>query len=191
MVEVGQRAAFLSVVMLVRPILKFVRLPKKQCPIAFANHVPMIRQPSASLRPAGALKKRVAHWQRAWILHHVRLGLLGRCAPLKTKRHWRSKISTSTITNINPSPPLGPYPQPRLYGHAGAAPNSKTMRTISNNNPMVGSFRHKVFATDAVCQHTHKACHNGPTKITDLLRFSIASPRWIATSQFDSRLLST
>jgi hypothetical protein len=35
------------------------------------------------------------------------------------------------IKRISPRPPLGQYPQPELYGHAGSAPISSRIKTIS------------------------------------------------------------
>jgi hypothetical protein len=41
------------------------------------------------------------------------------------------------IKRINPRPPLGQYPQPELYGHAGSAPISSRIKTISRIVPML------------------------------------------------------
>jgi hypothetical protein len=49
-----------------------------------------------------------------------------------------------TINTISPRPPLGPYPQLRLYGQAGTAPNnriiSKTSRIIPMTESLLQSF---------------------------------------------------
>ena len=39
------------------------------------------------------------------------------------------------ITSTNPSPPLGPYPQPLLWGHLGIAPTNKRTTMINSINP--------------------------------------------------------
>src|SRR4029450_2716652 len=44
------------------------------------------------------------------------------------------------IKRINPSPPLGQYPQPELYGHAGSAPIKSRIRMINRIVPMVSPF---------------------------------------------------
>ena len=40
------------------------------------------------------------------------------------------RINTSRITTIRPSPPVGAYPQLRLWGHAGKAPRSIRIKRI-------------------------------------------------------------
>lgn len=48
---------------------------------------------------------------------------------------WRKRTRMITMSKIAPRPPLGPYPQLRLYGQAGAAPKrrstSKTRRIVA------------------------------------------------------------
>jgi hypothetical protein len=44
------------------------------------------------------------------------------------------------INRINPSPPLGQYPQPELYGHAGSAPIKRRIRIINSIVPMASPF---------------------------------------------------
>jgi hypothetical protein len=41
------------------------------------------------------------------------------------------KARMITIKRIKPSPPLGQYPQPELYGQAGSAPSNSRIRIIS------------------------------------------------------------
>src|SRR5438309_1532769 len=41
-----------------------------------------------------------------------------------------------TITTSRPNPPVGPYPQLRLWGHAGTAPNSRIIKIISRISPI-------------------------------------------------------
>jgi hypothetical protein len=47
-----------------------------------------------------------------------------------------SNSSTTNMTRITPKPPVGPYPQFRLYGHVGRAPikarMSNTTKTVSS-----------------------------------------------------------
>ena len=43
----------------------------------------------------------------------------------------------TTIKTMSPSPPLGPYPQLRLCGHLGIAPNSIRIKTISRTVPSI------------------------------------------------------
>ncbi len=40
-----------------------------------------------------------------------------------------------TIINITPKMPLGPYPQPELYGQAGIAPRSNNINIITSIVP--------------------------------------------------------
>jgi len=40
------------------------------------------------------------------------------------------RSSTMTMMRINPSPPLGPYPQLRLCGHDGITPMSASTSTM-------------------------------------------------------------
>ena len=47
-----------------------------------------------------------------------------------------SNNSTTRMTRINPSPPLGAYPQLRLCGQAGSAPTSIRISTINNMVPI-------------------------------------------------------
>jgi len=50
---------------------------------------------------------------------------------LLTVRQSRpDKASNNRITKSNVSPPLGKYPQPRLYGHDGKAPRANNNRTM-------------------------------------------------------------
>jgi hypothetical protein len=44
------------------------------------------------------------------------------------------------IKRINPSPPLGQYPQPELYGQAGSAPTKSRIRMINRMVPMISPF---------------------------------------------------
>jgi len=44
------------------------------------------------------------------------------------------------ITRIKPTPPLGPYPQLLLCGHAGTAPTNANARIINRINPILMSF---------------------------------------------------
>jgi hypothetical protein len=44
------------------------------------------------------------------------------------------------IKRISPSPPLGQYPQPELYGHAGSAPIKRRIKMINRMVPMCFSF---------------------------------------------------
>jgi hypothetical protein len=49
-----------------------------------------------------------------------------------------------TIKRIIPSPPLGQYPQPELYGQAGNAPIKSKIRMINRIVPMVSPFSNYV-----------------------------------------------
>ena len=44
------------------------------------------------------------------------------------------------IKRIKPSPPLGQYPQPELYGQAGSAPINRRTRIINRIVPMASPF---------------------------------------------------
>jgi len=46
----------------------------------------------------------------------------------------RTRIKT--IIKINPSAPLGRYPQPLLYGHLGTDPKTSRIRTIRSIVPI-------------------------------------------------------
>ena len=50
------------------------------------------------------------------------------------------RARTITIKRINPSPPLGQYPQPELYGQAGNAPTNSRTRMINRIVPMLAPF---------------------------------------------------
>ena len=54
------------------------------------------------------------------------------------RRPVRARIIT--ISRINPSPPLGQYPHPELYGHAGSAPIKSKIRRINRMVPMASPF---------------------------------------------------
>jgi len=54
-----------------------------------------------------------------------------------------------TISRINPSPPLGQYPHPELYGHAGSAPIKSKIRRINRMVPMTSPFSNYVRQRDA------------------------------------------
>ena len=54
-----------------------------------------------------------------------------------------------TISRINPSPPLGQYPHPELYGHAGSAPIKSKIRIISRIVPMTSPFSNYVRQCEA------------------------------------------
>jgi hypothetical protein len=54
-----------------------------------------------------------------------------------------------TISRINPSPPLGQYPHPELYGHAGSAPIKSKIRMISRIVPMTSPFSNYVRQREA------------------------------------------
>jgi hypothetical protein len=61
------------------------------------------------------------------------------------------------IKRINPTPPLGQYPQPELYGHAGSAPISSRIKTISKIVLMLLLSRTTfVLVTDFGRQRTYK-----------------------------------
>src|SRR5262249_16050557 len=51
-----------------------------------------------------------------------------------------AKARTITIKRINPSPPLGQYPQPELYGQAGSAPIKSRIRMINRMVPIAFPF---------------------------------------------------
>jgi hypothetical protein len=44
------------------------------------------------------------------------------------------------IRRIKPSPPLGQYPQPELYGQVGSAPINRRTRIINRIVPMASPF---------------------------------------------------
>jgi len=48
------------------------------------------------------------------------------------------------IKRINPSPPLGQYPQPELYGQAGSAPTKSRIRMINRMVLITSPFSHYV-----------------------------------------------
>jgi hypothetical protein len=50
------------------------------------------------------------------------------------------KARIITIKRTKPSPPLGQYPQPELYGQAGNAPMSRRIRMINRIVLMVSPF---------------------------------------------------
>ena len=67
-----------------------------------------------------------------------------------------------TIKRINPNPPLGQYPQPELYGHAGSAPTKSRIRMINRMVPMGSSF-------PALCSSKRRILdalkHDGPRTV--------------------------
>ena len=60
-----------------------------------------------------------------------------RNTPAQT-RPVRARIIT--INMINPSPPLGQYPQPELYGHAGRTPTKSKISSINRMIPIPSPF---------------------------------------------------
>src|SRR3954465_8661337 len=47
------------------------------------------------------------------------------------------------ITRTRPRPPLGAYPQPRLYGHEGNAPSNNKTKIINRIVPMITQLSKK------------------------------------------------
>ena len=63
------------------------------------------------------------------------------------RRPVRARIIT--INRTNPSPPLGQYPHPELYGHAGSAPIKSKIRRINRMVPMTSPFSNYVRQREA------------------------------------------
>ena len=71
------------------------------------------------------------------------------CAPTDRKAsscgsvlvyRWPVKARIMTIKRIKPTPPLGQYPQPELYGQAGSAPTKSRITMINRMVPICLSF---------------------------------------------------
>jgi hypothetical protein len=62
------------------------------------------------------------------------------------------------IKRINPRPPLGQYPHPELYGHAGSAPINSRIRIINKMVPMASPFLTYFVAASHFGPSTSEAC---------------------------------
>jgi hypothetical protein len=58
----------------------------------------------------------------------------------------------------SPTSPLGPYPQPRLYGQLGTAPNNNSTRMIKSIVPMV---------VTSWCEQSHPAPYQRSSTFRD------------------------